>query len=40
MGQKEGERGGWKKVKKRQDVYHLHGETGWFTVWANGNQKF
>ena len=20
--------------------YHLHGQTGWSTVWANGTQKF
>ena len=20
-------------------VYHLHGKTGWFTVWANNEQK-
>ena len=25
--------------RKFKAVYHLHGETGWFTIWANDKQK-
>ena len=28
-----------KKFCQRSLFCHLHGQTGWFTVWANGNQK-